>query len=56
MFDGRTDDLDRLLVAVGIPSEDLTDDEKREGLLHQSSIHKIIKDFPLFNYSQILKH
>ena len=33
MFEGRTDDLDRLLVQARIPSEDLDDLDKREGLL-----------------------
>ena len=32
MFKGRDNDLDRLLVQTGIPSEDLKDPDKREGL------------------------
>ena len=35
MFEGRTDDLDRILVAAGVPSKDLKDPGKREGLLMQ---------------------
>ena len=32
MFEGRTDELFRLLAAAGITSKELTDDAKREGL------------------------